>query len=374
VDILVTSKAHDVKEARLDAGIPELWAYALTTLQTMQGYPGRGYTPISRMKGGYGNRGRVGLAPDVSVSSRFRRDVAVLLEAWPVLLARGFNDKGIALVWTVPWDGSSSLGIEALTPHFIEICRRIRCIQVGGALRCAGTTSSARRCISTIENGDVGDPWIPVERDAGALTIGPSGFHYELLSHLLLGDDFEPAAAQVLRSGDPDPMLFFGSALARGQGKTEGLHERVLPISAEVKRRLGQPDQRAALGRRAAAHVERAKKMRSNVLFPALKALASGGKTMDDSFSSRVDEVFFRELFRTIAEEDQPARLEWERLLVAMASEELQRAIARCSVADAQRYRAIAAAEALFHGCLQKHFSDAVAQRHSPKEQEGVQP
>ena len=38
--------------------------YALVTLQTTQGYPGRGYTRVARMKGGYGNRPRVGLAAD----------------------------------------------------------------------------------------------------------------------------------------------------------------------------------------------------------------------------------------------------------------------------------------------------------------------
>lgn len=362
IDILVTSKAHDVKESRLDCSVPEFWVYALVTLETMQGYPGRGYNPISRMKGGYGNRPRVGLAADTSLAARFLRDVDVLLDCWASLLKRGFSDKGVSLVWTLPWDGNKSLDAHDLSPHFIEICWRIRCFSANG-IHCAYTTTTNRRCLATIENGDVGDPWIPVKRAGGALTVGSSGFNYELLTHLLLGDDYEQAAAQVIRPGDSDPVLFLAAALVRGQGKTEGLHERTLVLAGEVKRRLGQPDQRAALGRRAAAHVEQAKKMRSKVLFPALMALALGEKPVEDNFYSRIDEVFFSELFRTLDREEQNAQLEWELRLTEIAESEIKCVIERCTLADAQRYRAIAKAEALFRGCLGKVFPDVKVQR-----------
>ncbi len=366
LDILVTSKAHDVKEARLERANPEFWVYSLATLQTMQGYPGRGYNPISRMKGGYGNRPRVGLTPGSSPADRFARDVGVLLESWPHLLERGFNDSGVALVWTEPWDGAASLDLKDLAPHFIEVCWRVRCFD-GDGIRCAYTTTKQRRCLPSIANGDVGDPWIPVERDGGALTVGRRGFHCELLTHILFGDDYEPAAAQIPRTGDGDPVVLEAFALARGQGKTEGLHERSLVLPGEVRRRLGKAEERTALGRRALTHLDRAKKMRSNVLFPALKSLALGETIVRDSFDARVDEDFFQVLFRTLDREDHESQVEWDSCLIEMAARELDQAIARCALADAQWHRRVAEAEAMFRGCLRKIFPDALAQRTSSR-------
>src|SRR5690606_19377660 len=40
LDILVTSKNHDLKAARIVHGAPENWLFALITLQTCDGYPG----------------------------------------------------------------------------------------------------------------------------------------------------------------------------------------------------------------------------------------------------------------------------------------------------------------------------------------------
>ena len=40
LDVLVTSKKHDVKDELVAPTDLEAWAYALCSLQTMQGYPG----------------------------------------------------------------------------------------------------------------------------------------------------------------------------------------------------------------------------------------------------------------------------------------------------------------------------------------------
>src|SRR5439155_8683342 len=111
------SKGHDVKSGLMHADDPEAWLYALCTLQTTQGYPGRGYNGVSRMNGGYGNRPRVGLATSPSLSARFVRDTGVLLDSWPKLLDRGYTDDGVALVWTESWDGRASLAMHELAPH-----------------------------------------------------------------------------------------------------------------------------------------------------------------------------------------------------------------------------------------------------------------
>jgi len=363
IDILVTAKGHDVKKSLIAPDDVEAWTFALVTLQTMQGYPGRGYGRIARMNGGYGNRPCIALATDLTLTARFTRDVQVLRDSWDDLVdKRGFNSDGLALVWMAPWSGKSSLSIAELAPHFIEICWRVRCRAAGvRGLTCAYTTTSTRRCLAGIDDGDAGDPWVPIERDKGALTVGRGGFRYELLVRLLFSGDFEPAAAQLPRPDDGDPMEFLASAMARGQGKTEGLHERVLPLTGAVRRLLGQPETRAALGRRASDNVQRSKDMGARVLFPAIKTLVSGQRSMPDEFDLRVDEIFFDHLFATLEQADAAARLAWDRRLHDIAWAQLQRGIGRCCITSARRYRAIADAEGVYRGCLNKHFPTLVA-------------
>jgi len=359
LDILVTAKNHDVKQSVIDANDIEAWILALATLQTMQGYPGRGYHGISRMKGGYGSRPRVGTSADRTVSSRFLRDVDVMLSMWDSLVDRGFGDNGIGLAWLASWDGADSLPMPVLSPHFIEICWRVRCVRHREGLAAAYTTTQNRRCLPEVENGDTGDAWIPIERDEGALTIGASGFHYALLTRILF--EFEPAAAQALKPGDGDPVHLLASAMARGQGKTEGLHERVLLLAGEGRRVLGKTDTRAALGRRASANVRQAATMRSKVLYPALKQIALGDSIVSTDFEGRVNDLFFDHLFSTLAIPDDAAALSWDAVLRDLAVEALQQAISRCCVPSSRWYRAVSGAEGFFYGCLRKHFPTLVA-------------
>jgi CRISPR system Cascade subunit CasA len=348
LDILVTSKTHDVKRALIHADDVEAWTYALMTLQTMQGRPGRGYNRIARMNGAYGNRPRIGVASDISLASRFVRDVGVILDSWSDLLDRGYQDSGIALTWLESWDGAESLSMRRLMPHFVEVCWRVRCRRrTERELCCRYTTTAARRCIPEVDNGDVGDPWIPVERDGGALTVGPNGFDYRLLTRLFQ-NEFAPAAAQTLRREDADPVCFIASGLARGQGKTEGLHERVLVLQGKARILLGSADQRAALGRRAAARVLASAEMRKKVLFRALKQLAVGGVVPSDSLDARVDEIFFDHLFETLDLSDEDAQTEFAVMLRKLAKTELSSAVERSGLTGIRRYRAFSNAEREF--------------------------
>ena len=52
LDMLVTSRNHDVKAARMARAADEDWFFALLTLQTTEGYLGAGNFGISRMNGG----------------------------------------------------------------------------------------------------------------------------------------------------------------------------------------------------------------------------------------------------------------------------------------------------------------------------------
>ena len=394
VDVLVTSKGHDVKSSLVSADFIEGWILALATLQTMQGYPGRGYNRVSRMKGGYGSRPRVGASSGHSPAGRFTRDVRVLLGSWNRLIERGYATDGVALVWTEAWDGKSTLAMSQLSPHFVEVCWRVRIEHSHGGLVCAYTTTQNRRCMEEIENGDVGDPWIPIERGGGgALTVGRRGFHYQLLTRVLFEGEFEPAEAQVINPADPDPVYLLASVMARGQGKTEGLHERELALPSGARRRLGHPDTRAAMGVRATNRVEQAKKMRSKVLSPALKSLALSESVVEDRFDAKVllpalerlaldksvvedrfdaqvDEVFFDDLFSSLDQADAEAQLAWDRRLDELAWKELQHAIDRCCVPAARWYEAVSKAESTFRANRSKEFPTLVASLNTARSQE----
>lgn len=356
IDVLVTSKKHDVKTSLVSGSNIEAWIVAGVTLQTMQGYPGRGYNRIARMKGGYGSRPRVGLAPDLKLGSRFDRDTRVLLDTWDELLKMGFSEDGVALTWLPPWDGTKGLSVTDLAPHFVEICWRIRFEEGDSGLQVSYTTTEERRCAPEVENGDVGDPWIPVEAENGALTIGRRGFNYQLMAHVILGDDYRQSATQRIRTDDPDSLVLLASAMARGQGKTDGLHNRTIVVPGKIRRSLVQSASRAKLATRALDNVIQAKEMRSRVLFPALRCIALDDEVPKDDFDARVDELFFDVLFSSIEQSDEDAKLVWDRSLYDVAWSELQGAIDQCTVPIARWYEAVSAAEGVFMACLTKHF------------------
>ena len=160
-----------------------------------RGFPGRGYVPISRMNGGYGNRPRVGLSLEPTHGARFTRDIKLMMNMWGELVERGFSDHGVGLVWLLPWDGAAKLPLSKLAPHFIEVCSRARLVQTRDErFECMRATASSRRCAPEIQGGDVGDPWIPVNRDGRVLTVARRGYHYGLLVKILFETEFSTRA------------------------------------------------------------------------------------------------------------------------------------------------------------------------------------
>lgn len=63
LDLLITSKNHDLKAAQAVRAMPEDWIYALVSLQTSEGYGGRGNFGIARMNGGSSSRAMLGSPP-----------------------------------------------------------------------------------------------------------------------------------------------------------------------------------------------------------------------------------------------------------------------------------------------------------------------
>ena len=365
LDILITSKNHDVKQHRISRPDPEHWLFSLVTLQTLEGFLGRGNYGIVRMNGGFGNRPMVGLTPGLSWGARFKRDLDVLLDERDELLDR-YDADGEALIWIEPWDGKkdSAIPLRECDPYFIEICRRIR-LETGDSetLRCWRNNTKGQRVDAPDSlNGDTGDPWTPIEKKgAKALTVGGSGFTYELLQELLLGDEYRKPAALEFRENERDGAYLTARTLVRGQGKTDGLHHRVIYVPSNISNKLfGEPSLRKKLAERARERVSLVAKVQKQILYPAIATLLSSGRDEQvdwdqvrpwtDAFDEAVDERFFEQLWASVDMSQQEARAAWQSILFDEAEKQYENAEDSAPIADIHRYRAISEARGVFFG------------------------
>jgi CRISPR system Cascade subunit CasA len=377
LDVLITAKNHDVKTDRFTAPAdPEHWIYALITLQTMEGFLGRGNYGIARMNGGFASRPEVALAGSLGWSARFRRDLAVLLAQRSTMVEEhGFRNEGTALVWTLPWEGAKneSLGLSDLDPFYLEVCRRVRLACLEGRIHAFLKPTAGPRVQAGEHKGNLGDPWTPIRRgDGAALTVGPSGLNYRLVQELLFGDDYVPPPALTAPTADGSPAFALLRVLVRGQGKTEGLHQRQLEIPRRVVSRFRRPDERAALGIESQARVKLAGEVRLKVLKVALLALLQerlgrdAGSHLDfrderadpwlHRFDREVDRVFFPELFGDLEQGLPPEEREenWQRCLDSLCREIFEEAVESLAPAGIHRYRALAGARSRFYALRHK--------------------
>jgi CRISPR system Cascade subunit CasA len=377
LDILLTTRNFDLKIQRAAEGTAEHWLLALVTKQTFEGFGGAGNYGVLRMNGGFGNRPCVAFAPNVRCSDRFRRDVAVWLEQRDALVERyGYDPTGPPLLWTVPWDGKTGISQHSLHPFFIEVCRRIRLRPAEhGLLACTGTSARARIESTTANSGDTGDIWTPTQASQkkeglAALTVSSAGFGYRKLHDVLFGDWIRPPSL-ALRSSDGESPIVVVMALARGQGKTEGYHERRIPIPAKSRRFFAQAAGQELLGSRSKLQLERAGEAGRKALKPALCTLLQGVGDLDfrdsrvdpwlERLDARIDDRFFTELFDAAPLDADEARVRWDRILVALLRKTFDEALGEAPMASAHRHRTMAAAEARFRATLRKIFPEAVA-------------
>lgn len=371
LDMLVTSKNHDLKGTRMRRVEPDDWLFALLSLQTQEGFLGAGNYGISRMNGGFASRPAFGAVPPGGWGRRWVRDVAALLQARAGLVDR-FNlaeAGGLALVWLVPWDRVQSLNFESLDPFYIEICRRVRLEETDGHWVARVIGSKAARITSDTLNGQTGDAWTPLDKvKAKALTITGDGFGYKLAAELAFGQKFEPAPASVLRADDGQQgLVLLAQGVTRGQGKTEGYHERRIPVSRRMvgMMRSGQTDQLAKLARERIEAIGAVRK----VLWGALCALlhnAQEGKAPDGiaeranriakPFEADADARFFADLALEIEastpDESQQVRAAWLLDLEARAEAILRTTFTAGPRSAQRRYHAQAAALGRFQGGL----------------------
>ena len=370
LDMLVTSKNHDLKAARARHAQADDWLFALLSLQTQEGFLGAGNYGISRMNGGFASRPGVGVAAVGACGLRWQSDVASLLQE----RERIASEYGLApigghvLLWLLPWSGTDALALEALDPLYIEICRRVRLAAPQGRIQAHVTGSKVARIAAKDSNGVTGDAWTPIETaKAKALTLSRNGFDYKLMSELIAGDGYTLGAAWRLDGWSQNtPLQAIAQATVRGQGKTEGYHERRVPISPKL-RRLLTSGQRPLVANLAKKRIQAIADMRK-LLWISLSLLFANGEndSGNDAISQRAsrfaqpfeqheDTRFFDDLAQHIEAEgaqQDAVYLQWLLGLAERAEAVLQHAFVAGPRSGMQRYKAQSAALSRFHAGL----------------------
>lgn len=378
LDMLVTSKNHDLKSAVATGASVDAWLFALITLQTMEGFSGAGNYGISRMNGGLGSRPAFSLTPSPQPGTHARRDIIALLERMDDL---SLTNGDIGLLWTIPWDGAKAekLPPAQLAPHFIEVCRRVR-LRLGadGKLSGVRATSKAERIEAKALKGRMGDPWTPInQKESKALTLAAGGFTYKRVTEYLTSANWEhPILLKPTPSEQRSPktMQLVARAIVRGQGKTEGYHERIIPIRSKARTAmLGRNSAQAQeLGDLAQERIEQIGTVQ-NIVRHAIATFAARGegdktssehRTLANPWSDRLDAILDARFFDDLqtefeadnADERKRIRKVWlmnrKDGVIDHARRILQDATATLPCPAIHRYRARVKAEGLFEGRL----------------------
>jgi len=243
IDLLITSRNHDLKRQIASHAEPQDWVFALVSLQTSEGYGGAGNNGIARMNGGSSSRPLMGIAPATKggggpdPSAWWARDVRRLLtlRAEGEVVALG-TPGDPALLWCLDWPEGKQLNLTRLDPWFIEVCRRVRLETSAAGLTARRTTSFGARIDGKAFKGVTGDPWAPIttEDPPKSLTLGEGDFTYRRLSDLMFSPDWRLPALAEPGPGEADCLMIV-EALSRGNSKTDGWKSRVIPVPGALR-------------------------------------------------------------------------------------------------------------------------------------------
>ncbi|MEW5421168.1 type I-E CRISPR-associated protein Cse1/CasA [Amorphus sp. 3PC139-8] len=415
LDLLITSRNHDLKQAIARAGAPEDWVFALVSLQTMEGYGGAGNHGIARMNGGSSSRPMLGLAPAQHLAGRaveprlgahFGRDVEILLATRDDQLDDRWShldypmEGGLGLSWLAPWPEGSQLKLSELDIWFIEVCRRVRLVSRDGTLSARRGTSKAQRIAAKPFNGAVGDPWAPTHKtEAKSFTLGEADFDYRTLSRLLFGEkgkkgheanwEIPLLATPTEAEQDQDTLVLVAQALSRGNSKTDGFKSRVLPIRHRILRGFGSDDQRARLYELAQAQMADIEVFDLAIRNGLARMSAAGERelTKDDyahaadarrRFANVVDAVFFEALWDRFEAQDaseaavDAVGIAFARRLFERASALFEAELGAVPCASLFRWRAEARARADFDRTVRRTFPDLFPRQHRPEADDDV--
>ena len=384
LDVLVTAKNHDRKRAQAVESEPHLWIYALVTLQTTQGYSGSGNHGIARMNRGLSSRVLVDRRPGPRWGARVVRAMRMLLTRRKEILRRVSDDlyksdDGLAVTWLQAWDTDAQLHMEELDPFFIEVCRRVRLIATGaGRLAALARTANAPRVAAKALKGNLGDPWVPInlgKGDQSSLTVSGNGFDYRLAQRILFERELKtPLSLKKLPGENHHDSEIHMAVLVRGQGKTEGLHERVIPLPESVAAYLAfdeeedNGEQEPTLADLSRNMVELAGEVRK-VLRQAVLIYLQGPEhpnfQKSDAapivarYDRMIDEQFFNRLFAAPEIDSETVIHGWQQFLRDKASRLARDVWHKTTPPSTRREKARAASEAVLLGGLRKRLPDA---------------
>ena len=383
LDLLITSRNHDLKQAVARRASVEDWVFALVSLQTTEGYGGKGNQGIARMNGGSSSRPMLGLAPAatehesaIDHSTWWIRDVTSLLALRSAAKEDALGTPGgQSLLWCLPWPEGEQLDVRALDPWFIEVCRRVR-LRGDTVISAKRSTSKATRVDAKAFKGSVGDPWAPVHKTEGkALTLSGGDFDYRRLWSLLFSGEWRVPPLAQLNSSDNKNMLLVAEALSRGNAKTEGFKSRVLPVPRRVARRFSSP-MAADLSRAQMSEVEQFDRaLRTSLALVAARGdrdllnkdhygFSRGARAR---FNQEVDRLFFPSLWRRVEAATDPVSAEREKIvflkqLFRAAQTEFDSAIPGVPCTVIHRPRAEARARRRFRNSLWREFPELFEQ------------
>lgn len=381
LDVLVTAKNHGVKQGLAGEATPAAWIAALVQLQTTGGFLGAGNYGIARMNGGFATRPFIGLVPKGGIGAHWRRDVEVMLgrRGWFFERIEDFAEEGgAALLWCLPWDGERSLELGGLDPWFIEICRRVRLYRhADDGIVARSVGSKVARVSAKDLKGNVGDPWIPLnrEKDSAAYNRAPT---YRAMSEVLFEPEkwLRPLLLEWHDGIDALPMRARFDVMARGQGVTEGQHLREVPIDNQRRRAfVSNAAERDRVARLARQMIEDAGTLQHKVLkAPLLTLIQAGDAEVDfgdrtatkwvqrwlDAADQRIDEHFFEQLFMRAETESDKS---WGRFLRAVADGIFAAAASAVPIAGVRRLKALAVAEQKLGALFWKNFNGYFPER-----------
>ena len=377
LDMIITARNHDLKQATAIQCAIEDWVFALISLQTCEGFGGRGNYGIARMNGGSSSRPMLGLAPSVNgtsvdPSAWWLRDVSRLLAQRRE--HSNMSNCGKALLWCYNWPEGSYLDFRDLDPWFIEVCRRIRLDANDEETFAWRAPSKSTRIDAKSLKGNSGDPWAPIHRNEGkSLTLGSGDFDYKKIYDLLFSGDWKvPFLAKVGKNESGD-MLLVAEAISRGNCKTEGFKSRIIPVPGPVVPFLAHKSQLAMIAKTQMEEI----KIFSDSLRHAIALMAAAGirenitrkhfsyaDFTSKRFGLAADRIFFQHLWigqkaKLIGDDAfSDARQEFCTNLLKSAKNELDATLLSVPCPAVLRPRAVSRAQRLFHQRIWQHYPE----------------
>jgi len=334
LDLLITSRNHDLKREVARRAEAQDWVLALVSLQTGEGYGGAGNHGIARMNGGSSSRSMLGLVPLADQQRKvnilraglwFCRDLEVLLATregeWNEQAFRGYpRAGGLGLTWTTPWREGVQLGLEDLDQWFIEVCRRVRLKVENGHISAQSGNSASPRISGKQFKGAIGDPWAPIHVTEGkSFTLAGRSFDYSTLVEILFSGDWELPVLALPAAQEPShaTMALVAEALSRGNSKTEGFKSRIIPIGGKISHALTLGPKRKELHELALKQIEEINEF-DKAFRDGLALAAAGGKRESlgkehyahtnlarSKFDRAADEIFFGHLWKRYEAQDE---------------------------------------------------------------------